>query len=63
MPQSAPLQRLPYDAPREAFIAALEKDGCVIIRNFTTSEKLAKAKAQVQPYLDAEAKGSKVGGM
>ncbi|KAK8244963.1 hypothetical protein HDK77DRAFT_509462 [Phyllosticta capitalensis] len=61
MPQSAPLQRLPYDAPREAFIAALEKDGCVIIQNFTTSDKLAQAKAQVQPYLDAEAKGSKVG--
>ncbi|KAK7517823.1 uncharacterized protein IWZ02DRAFT_213930 [Phyllosticta citriasiana] len=63
MPQPVPLQRLPYTAPREAFIKALEKDGCVIIQNFTDRETLARAKAEVQPYLDAEEKGSKVGAL
>lgn len=56
------VQRIPYSAPRADFISALEKDGCVIVQNFTNPDVLAQAKREVQPFLDAEDKGSKVGG-
>jgi hypothetical protein len=56
------IQKISYSAPRQNFISALEKDGCVIIRNFTNVETLDKAQNEVQPYLDANDKGSKVGG-
>src|ERR1051326_4715732 len=57
------IQRVPYDSPRVAFINAIERDGCVIIQNFTDMETLAKANSEVQPYLDAEEPASTVGGM
>lgn len=56
------IKRIPYSAPREEFIRAIEQDGCVIIQNFTTKEKLAQAQREVQPYLDADEKTSTVGG-
>ncbi|KAJ9295374.1 hypothetical protein DTO271G3_6197 [Paecilomyces variotii] len=56
------IKRIPYSAPREEFISAIEKDGCVIIQNFTTKEKLAKAQSEVQPYLDVDGEISTVGG-
>ncbi|RWQ95056.1 hypothetical protein C8Q69DRAFT_468735 [Paecilomyces variotii] len=57
------IKRIPYSAPREEFISAIEKDGCVIIQNFTTKEKLARAQSEVQPYLDADGEMSKVGAL
>lgn len=56
------IKRIPYSAPREEFIRAIEEDGCVIIQDFTTKEKLAHAQSEVQPYLEADEKTSKVGG-
>lgn len=47
------IQRLPYTAPRQDFISALQRDGCVIIQDFTDPETLAQAQREVQPYLDA----------
>ncbi|KAJ9311136.1 hypothetical protein DTO271D3_8625 [Paecilomyces variotii] len=57
------IKRIPYSAPREEFISAIEEDGCVIIQNFTTKEKLARAQSEVQPYLDADGEMSKVGAL
>ncbi|KAJ9198542.1 hypothetical protein DTO027B5_3500 [Paecilomyces variotii] len=57
------IKRIPYSAPRKEFISAIEKDGCVIIQNFTTKEKLARAQSEVQPYLDADGELSKVGAL
>jgi hypothetical protein len=56
------IQKISYSAPRQDFISALERDGCVIVKNFTDIETLEKAQSEVQPYLDANDKGSKVGG-
>ncbi|KAL2010337.1 hypothetical protein VTN00DRAFT_6144 [Thermoascus crustaceus] len=57
------IQRIPYSAPREDFIRAIEKDGCVIIQDFTTPEVLAQAQREVQPYLDTNEEGSTVGAL
>ncbi|KAL1869263.1 hypothetical protein Plec18167_007929 [Paecilomyces lecythidis] len=57
------IKRIPYSAPREEFIRAIEEDGCVIIQDFTTKEKLAHAQSEVQPYLEADEKTSKVGAL
>ncbi|CAI6340159.1 unnamed protein product [Periconia digitata] len=57
------IQRIPYDAPRADFVAALEKDGCVIVTNFTTSSVLEKARSEVQPYLDEGSPNSTVGAL
>lgn len=62
LPPTPAVQRIPYSAPRADFISALEKDGCVVVQNFTDLDTLAQAKREVQPYLDAEDKASKVGG-
>lgn len=58
-------QRISRGAGLQAFIDAVEKDGCVIIQNFTDMESLADAQAEVQPYLDASIaeSGSKVGAL
>jgi hypothetical protein len=55
------VQRIPYSAPREEFIDALKKDGCVIVQNFTTLEALEQARVEVQPYLNRD-DNSQVGG-
>jgi hypothetical protein len=62
MKANSAIQRIPYDSPRVDFIKAIERDGCVIIQNFTDLETLAKANSEVQPYLDAEEPASTVGG-
>jgi hypothetical protein len=62
MSSSSGIQEIPYSSPRQDFISALEKDGCVIVKNFTDIETLEEAQREVQPYLDAEDIGSKVGG-
>lgn len=56
------IQRIPYSAPREDFIRAIERDGCVIIQDLTTPEVLAQAQKEVQPCLDANEEMSTVGG-
>ncbi|PVI06066.1 hypothetical protein DM02DRAFT_582970 [Periconia macrospinosa] len=57
------IQRIAYDSPRSDFIAALEKDGCVIVTNFTTPSILEQARSEVQPYLDEESPNSTVGAL
>jgi hypothetical protein len=57
------IQRILRSAPLSSFISALEKDGCVIITDFTDLETLEQAWKEVQPFLDAEEKGSQVGGV
>ncbi|KAF2644796.1 hypothetical protein P280DRAFT_180115 [Massarina eburnea CBS 473.64] len=57
------IQRILYNAPRSDFIAALEKDGCVVITGFTDEATLEEARKEVQPYLDSEEPNSKVGAL
>lgn len=59
------VQRISREAGLEAFIKAVEQDGCVIIKDFTDLEALEQAGKEVQPYLDAslEASGSTVGAL
>ncbi|KAI6084646.1 hypothetical protein F4821DRAFT_167360 [Hypoxylon rubiginosum] len=59
------VQRISREAGLQAFIDAVEKDGCVIIKDFTDLESLSDAQEEVQPYLDASAAaaGSKVGAL
>ncbi|RAK77753.1 phytanoyl-CoA dioxygenase family protein [Aspergillus fijiensis CBS 313.89] len=57
------IQRLPYSAPREDFIDALKRDGCVIVQGFTTLETLEEARQEVQPWLEKEEQRSKLGAL
>ncbi|KAI0179520.1 hypothetical protein GGR52DRAFT_589210 [Hypoxylon sp. FL1284] len=59
------IQRISRADGLQAFIDAVEKDGCVIIKDFTDPESLADAQKEVQPYLDASMArtGSKVGAL
>ncbi|KAL4941975.1 hypothetical protein BDV06DRAFT_235702 [Aspergillus oleicola] len=54
--------KIPYSASRSDFIAALKRDGCVIVQNFTTLETLEQARKEVEPYLDKES-NSEVGAL
>ncbi|KAI9043025.1 phytanoyl-CoA dioxygenase family protein [Aspergillus affinis] len=60
---SPPIQRIPYSAPRDSFINALKKDGCVIVQDFTTLEALEQARQEVEPWLSQENNGSEVGAL
>jgi hypothetical protein len=62
MSAASRIQKIPYASPRQEFISALEKDGCVIIKNFTDIETLEQAQQEVQPYLDTEDENSTLGG-
>ncbi|KAJ4182042.1 hypothetical protein NW755_010731 [Fusarium falciforme] len=59
------IQRISREAGLDAFIRAIEQDGCVIIKDFADSESLNEAQREVQPYLDASkaAAGSTVGAL
>ncbi|OTB01183.1 hypothetical protein M426DRAFT_14760 [Hypoxylon sp. CI-4A] len=59
------VQRISREAGLQAFLDAVEKDGCVIIKDFTNLESLADAQKEVQPYLDASIaeSGSTVGAL
>lgn len=59
------VQRIERQSGLQAFIDAIEKDGCVIIKDFTDLESLQAADAEVQPYLDASLanSGSTVGAL
>lgn len=49
------VQRITRQAGLDAFIKAVEQDGCVIIQDFTDAESLDQAQLEVQPYLDESA--------
>jgi hypothetical protein len=53
------VQRIAREVGLDAFIKAVEQDGCVIIQDFTDLESLAEAQKEVQPHLDASAVASK----
>ncbi|RWA08183.1 hypothetical protein EKO27_g6929 [Xylaria grammica] len=60
------VQRIRREAGLQAFIDAVEQDGCVIIQDFTDIESLDKSLEEVKPYLDAsiaEQEGSSVGAL
>ncbi|KAF4979793.1 hypothetical protein FZEAL_4067 [Fusarium zealandicum] len=59
------VQRISREAGRQAFIDAIEKDGCVIVKDFTDMQSLEDAQLEVQPFLDASAAaaGSTVGAL
>ncbi|EEA23325.1 hypothetical protein TMatcc_002184 [Talaromyces marneffei ATCC 18224] len=46
------VQRILYSAPREEFIHALKRDGCVIVQNFTDLQTLEQARLEVDPWLN-----------
>ncbi|KAL2810068.1 hypothetical protein BJX63DRAFT_434590 [Aspergillus granulosus] len=56
------VQRIPYSAPRQDFINALKKDGCVIVQDSTDLEALAQARSEVEPYLNRD-RNSKIGAL
>ncbi|KAL4909533.1 hypothetical protein BDW74DRAFT_187604 [Aspergillus multicolor] len=56
------IQRIPYSAPRQAFIDALKRDGCVIVQDFTALEVLEQARREVEPYLNKDS-NSQVGAL
>lgn len=53
----ASLQTLPPDCTVAQALAALLQDGAVIIRNLATAEEVARANAELQPWLDRTPKG------
>ena len=56
------LRRLPRSAQLSQLIEALETDGCVIIKDFTDEATLEEADREVQPWLENQDDGAKVGG-
>ncbi|KAK1453378.1 hypothetical protein CMEL01_05037 [Colletotrichum melonis] len=59
------VQRLHREAGLQAFISAIEEDGCAVIKDFTNQASLDAAHEEVQPYLDASLAqaGSTVGAL
>lgn len=57
------IQRIPYPHPRSAFVEAIERDGCVIVTDFTDNATLEEARKEVQPYLDVNDEKSQVGAL
>lgn len=59
------VQRLHREAGLQAFISAIEEDGCVVIEDFTNQASLDAAHEEVQPYLNASLaqSGSTVGAL
>ncbi|KAH6893160.1 hypothetical protein B0T10DRAFT_267074 [Thelonectria olida] len=53
------VQRIARQAGLEAFVKAVEQDGCVIIQDFTDAESLGQAQTEVQPFLDESAAASR----
>jgi hypothetical protein len=53
------VQRIVRQAGLDAFIKAVEQDGCVIIQDFTDAESLEQAQTEVQPFLDESAAASR----
>ncbi|KAL3293014.1 phytanoyl-dioxygenase family protein [Colletotrichum asianum] len=59
------VQRLSRDASLESFIGAIERDGCVVVKDFANLSSIKAANAEVQSYLDAALaqSGSTVGAL
>lgn len=56
------VERISRSQPIERFIHALERDGCVIVSDFTDIQTLDQADKEVRPWLDQQSDGAKVGG-
>jgi hypothetical protein len=59
---SPTVKRLSRSAPLAEIIQIIERDGCVIISDFTTKDKVDQAKAEIKPFLGHNP-SHKVGGM
>ncbi|KXH64098.1 amidohydrolase [Colletotrichum salicis] len=59
------VQYLYQEAGLQAFISAIEEDGCVVIKDFTDQTSLDAAHEEVQPYLNASLaqSGSTIGAL
>lgn len=61
-PAAPRIQRIQRSAPLSRFIEALEKDGCVIVSDFTDESTLRQADEEIRPWLEHEDDGAVVGG-
>ena len=59
----ASIPRLSRNQPIEDFVHALEREGCVIITDFTNEEDVRRANAEVEPWLNRQVSGAKVGAL
>ncbi|EXJ87920.1 hypothetical protein A1O1_04847 [Capronia coronata CBS 617.96] len=57
------VRRIPRSAPLSEFIEAVEQDGCVIISDFTDKATVDQANQEVQPWLEKQDSGAKVGAL
>jgi hypothetical protein len=48
------LRRIPVTAPIQDFIDVITKDGGCICTDYVSPEEVARANAEVKPYLDAD---------
>jgi hypothetical protein len=60
--QGHKVQRLSRAATLSSFIDALERDGCVIVTDFTDKATLEQADQEIRPWLEEENTGAVVGG-
>lgn len=57
------IQRLLRSEPLSSFVEALERDGCVIVKDFTDAQTVEQANEEVKPWLEKQGQaGAKVGG-
>ncbi|KIX03395.1 uncharacterized protein Z518_06947 [Rhinocladiella mackenziei CBS 650.93] len=57
------IKRLPRSAPFSLFVETLERDGCVIVKDFTDITTLSQADQEVRPWLDNQDGGPAVGAL
>ncbi|KAK5064821.1 hypothetical protein LTR84_000655 [Exophiala bonariae] len=57
------IRRLSRTAPLSLFIEAVEKDGCVIVTDFTDRTTVEQADKEVRPWLEKESDGAVVGAL
>ncbi|KAL6245059.1 hypothetical protein RBB50_007834 [Rhinocladiella similis] len=62
-PAAPRIQRIQRSAPLSRFIEALEKDGCVIVSDFTDESTLRQADEEIRPWLEHEDDGAVVGAL
>lgn len=57
------IRRLSRNSPLSSFIEAVEKDGCVIVTDFTDRTTVEQANKEVKPWLEKENDGAVVGAL
>jgi len=57
------VKRISRSAPLSHFVEALEKDGCVIVQDFTDVATLNQSMNEVKPWLEKQDTGAKVGAL